>query len=60
VSAMSAQMCLNCGERPAVTKTGKTVPLCEECASKAGGSRGVKMAPKDKKLKLKAIDGGRA
>jgi hypothetical protein len=44
---MSKQMCLNCGEKPAVPQPGgKTVPLCAECASKTTGSRGVKMAPK--------------
>jgi hypothetical protein len=44
---MSNQMCLNCGERPAVNAPGsKTVPLCLVCAPKAGGSRGVTMIPK--------------
>lgn len=51
-------MCLNCGMQPATSsKSKKTVPLCEECASKAGGSRGVKMAPP--KPKLKVIEGGK-
>jgi len=53
------QLCLNCGERPAVTpKDGKTVPLCAVCAPKAGGSRGVKMTPK--RPKLKALNGGKS
>jgi hypothetical protein len=54
-----AQMCLNCGERPALPKNGKTVPLCSVCAPKAGSPRGVNMsAPKKPKLKL--VVGGRA
>ena len=53
-------MCLNCGNKPAVSG-GKTVPLCADCASKAGGSRGVKMTPKPSpKPKLKAIKGGKS
>ncbi len=55
---MSAQMCLNCGERPARPTNGKTVPLCEVCGPKAGSSRGIKMTP-PKRPKLKAIDGGK-
>lgn len=55
---IEVQMCLNCGMQPATSsKSKKTVPLCEECASKAGGSRGVKMAPP--KPKLKVIEGGK-
>ncbi len=58
---MSAQMCLNCGERPAASKGGKTVPLCTECAAKAGSSRGVKMTPpKREKPKLKVLAGGKS
>lgn len=56
---MSAQICLNCGERPALPKNGKTVPLCEVCAPMAGNSRGVKMTT-PKKPKLKAIAGGKS
>jgi len=57
---MSTQMCLNCGERPALEAKGKkTVPLCGECAAKAGGSRGVKMTP-PKRPKLKVIAGGKS
>lgn len=56
---MSKQMCLNCGERPAVApKDGSTVALCGVCAPKAGSSRGVKMTPK--KPRLKVLSGGRA
>jgi hypothetical protein len=52
-------MCLNCGERPAVTAKGaKTLPLCSECKAQAGSSRGVKMTPP--KPKLKAIAGGKS
>jgi hypothetical protein len=57
IERVSEQMCLNCGERAATSSGGKTVPLCEVCASKTSSSRGVKMtAPKPK---LKIIAGGR-
>lgn len=57
---MSKQMCLNCGERPAVApKDGSTVALCGLCAPKASGSRGVKMTPKKPPAKLKVLNGGR-
>jgi hypothetical protein len=56
---MTTQLCLNCGERPAVASHGgKTAPLCEVCSPKAGASRGVKMAPK--KPRLKVLNGGRS
>lgn len=47
------QMCLNCGENPAVPGGG-TVPLCAGCKSQVNDKRGVKFsnppkpeAPKD-------------
>jgi hypothetical protein len=55
---MSAQMCLNCGERPAISSGGKTVPLCAVCTPKAGNSRGVKMTAPKKPPKLKLVKGG--
>jgi DNA-directed RNA polymerase subunit RPC12/RpoP len=59
---MSRQMCLNCGEKPAVPQPGgKTAPLCAECGSKISGSRGVKMTPKETpKPKLRLVKGARA
>jgi hypothetical protein len=42
------QMCLGCNQRPAVPNSGKTVPLCAECAALAAGKgRGVEFQ-KDK------------
>jgi hypothetical protein len=42
---MSTQMCVNCGENPAVPGDGKTLPLCSSCGPRAGSSRGVTMTP---------------
>jgi hypothetical protein len=41
-------LCVNCGEKPAVSSS-DTVPLCAACKQQAKGKeRGVKMAPKTK------------
>lgn len=38
---MAEQMCLACGERPAVPSS-KTVPLCAQCAALVTDNRGVR------------------
>jgi hypothetical protein len=46
------QMCLNCGERQAMSCIG-TVPLCSVCSPKTN-KRGVKMTVKKSKAKTAA------
>jgi hypothetical protein len=51
------QMCLACGQKPAVPNSGKTVPLCADCAALAKGKgRGVEFQ-KDKPRPVES-DGG--